>query len=152
MAKTPKNITLDEDVAADVREKKEKYKIDFSAWVNEQWRDQFMSLKAKEQKIKQHQEAIAQLKAEMAADIARIEIYRTTFTRDEIRYLTQVPGLIKEGKEWNALKNRFCNAYKRDLSLAEFEAAVRRLNDQRSADLQKEVGYLKHQKQRGSPT
>ena len=129
MAKTHKTITLDEDVASDIQANVARHRLNFSEWVNNMYRDQFMSKQSKEQKIKEHEAAITTLKAEIQESEQRKETYRQLFSRDEERFLRQVPSLIREGKQWPNLCTRFNLDFKSDLNLSEFQAAVRRLSN-----------------------
>jgi len=124
MAKIPKCVSLDEDVYNDISEKSKKYGFEFSSWVNREYRNQFMSIEAKREQIKKHQQEIKKLKEEIIRIVEFNKAIEQSLGRDEIRFFRNVPRLLKEGKKLINLFRRYNVSFNRDISIYKFRELV----------------------------
>lgn len=131
MARTNRIITLDPEVASDIQRRKKSYSFNFSAWVNSEYRSQFLSTVARKERIKSLEAEIAVIKEEMALYAEKEQAWQAGFSEPEKRFLQDVPRLLAEGFDVKALKDRFNKSFHRDSELSVFKKAVRFFDERR---------------------
>lgn len=136
LAKVHRDISLEHDVATDIKKRTSKYSFNFSAWVNTTYALQFMSVSNKEKEICIHKQQIAQLEEEIKIIQDRGDTIRSNMNTNEKRYLEQVPEKIRNGAEWSSVLTYFNNVFNRDLSMQEFKNVVK----VRDSDVKRQLG------------
>lgn len=125
MGKGPKTISLDNDILEDIKRNSNYYGFNFSEWVTNQYRREFMDIDQKLQRIKSLQEEAEKLQKEVDHTKIRIKTLSEALSRQEIRYLQNVPRLISEGKEIDAICRMFNITYHNDMTIQEFVKAYK---------------------------
>ena len=125
--KDQKTVRLEKDILDDIRKKARESGFNFSEWVSNEYRNKFMSINSKKAEIESYQKKIFQLENEINDIFEREETVKSGLGRNEKRFLLSVPILIKEGKEWKALCNRFNITFSKSFSLDQFKKNVKYL-------------------------
>ena len=124
MTKIRKNCMVDFEIFKDIKKKKNEYSFNFSEWVNKKYYEEFLGIDNKQKKIKECKNAILKLNKEIKTIKDREQTYAEILSRTEKRFLSQVPRLIKEGKEWSPLSERFNITFNRKFTESEFKKMV----------------------------
>jgi len=119
-----KSIMLDKEIDDKIKRMKQEYGFNFSDWVRRQFRDNFLSVSSKKVKIGEHMGAIAKLNEEIAEITRRENTYSKIYSREEKRFLIQVPRMVREGCDWKSLMNRFNGEFSRSLLFDEFKMVI----------------------------
>ena len=122
MTKIHKTISVEEDLIKDIEKKKDEYNFNFSEWVDRTYRKDFLGEDVKLLMIKKYEAKILKLKKEIEDTKEKEEVFRESLSRAETRFLYQVPRLIREGKDWKAVCNRFNNTFHRNFDLKTFKS------------------------------
>ena len=130
MSKTHKTININSEVYNDIKKRSNSFGFNFSDWVEKEYCNKFMNVEQKEEEISKLNQKINNLNKEIVDIKDRQETFKDSFSRNEKRLLIQIPRLIKEGKEWKALKNRFNLTFSREFTLEEFKKHVRYFEDE----------------------
>ena len=113
--KTHKCVSLETDIAEDIKKRAQFHGFNFSDWLNNEYRAQFMSLDKKKAEIDAAKQKIKKLELEVLESEQRTQALRESFSRNESNFFKSVPRLIAEGKEWSALCNLFNLAFHKEL-------------------------------------
>lgn len=133
MTKVRKNCMLDFEIFEDIKKKKNEYSFNFSEWVNKKYYEEFLGIDNKQKKIQEHEQSILKLKKEVKIIKKREQTYAEILSRTEKRFLSQVPRLIKEGKEWSPLSERFNITFNRKFTESEFRKMVEVIDAQKKS-------------------
>ena len=122
--KNQKMVSLDKDIVEDIKFQMDKYGFNFSEWVSNVYRKEFLDIDTKKRQIKDYKVAIKNLQN----DINHIKNsgfdMEKSFTREEKRFLRDVPRRINDGKEWSALLRFFNEEFCRDFDMLRFKKTI----------------------------
>ena len=124
MVKIHKTISMEAETYEHIKKQFNNFSFDFSEWVEKQYRKCFMDIELKQKQIDEYNSKIEILKNDIKEINERKEVFSSGFTNNEKRFLTDIPRLINEGKEWKPLCNLFNNNFNRGLSIEEFKMGV----------------------------
>jgi len=124
ISKSPKNISLDSDVAFDVSNRVKLHGFVFSDYVNRCYRRDFMSGEYFDKEIKECKERIKYLEEQKENSKILEESFKESFSRDEVRFMRDVSRMLQEGKDLKSITKRFNVAFNRDLSCEDFKRKV----------------------------
>jgi len=125
MGKSHKTISIPDDISQDIQKRKEECSFNFSDWVEKIYRDSFMSIDDKKREIAESEKRIILLKDEIDQIEIRKETFGSSLTRDELRFIKQIPKLLFEGKELEPLCTRFNITFKRKFTKQELKSYVK---------------------------
>lgn len=126
MAKIQKAISINEEIYDDIKKRKSsQYGFNFSDWVENRYKSEFLDIDAKKQELEEYREKIILLKEEIKRSEIIQESYKAAFSRSEIRFIKSIPSLLGRGMEMRALFKRFNITFNKDIPFEEFEKLVR---------------------------
>lgn len=125
------NVTLEKGIIDDIRKKRKRHGFNLSDWIRSKYREEFMDIHLKRDKIAQYIQRLKSLREEIMEIKKREQAYSDILSRTEQRFLKQIPRLLKEGKEWKRLLNRFNVSFNRDFPLYKFRKLVRILTNEK---------------------
>ena len=146
MGRVIKSISVSEEINKHIENQRKEYGFDLSAWFNQIYQYNFMSIDGMVKEIEKKSNEINELKERinkakgMAKNIGKILNY------NEINFILKVPILIKDGKEWNAIRRRFNSDFNRDIELTEFQELVRQYDEDRDRKLKSKICFHKTKK------
>ena len=122
--KTPKTISLNDEVLKDIRIRSTQYGFNFSEWAENRYKDEFMNEDKKKEEIAEYKNKIIILENEIKQSATLKESYKKVLSRSEIRFIKAIPLLLFEGKELGALCKRFNLMFKKNIDLPDFQKMV----------------------------
>ncbi len=128
--KNQKLVSLDKDVAEDIKHRKDNFGFNFSEWVNTEYRHDFMSLNAKQKEIDIFKKKIEMLEKEVFEMSEKDQTFSENISRNEKRFLLTIYDLISEGKTWKGLLNRFNLSFHKEWRMEQFKKVVKYLKDE----------------------
>lgn len=128
--KVQKLISIESDINEHIKERFKQEGFNFSQWVEDIYRDKYLSIESKEELIKEHNSKVEKLKSEIEEMKIRQDDLLDELNVQEKRFLGSVPNLISEGKEFLPLKNRFNHTFRKNISLVKFRAIIKIIEEE----------------------
>jgi len=122
--KGQKIISLTEEVLKNIRNRTKHYGFNFSEWVENRYKNEFLNVNQKLQEIEEHNKKILILKEEIKQTQVLEKAFKEALSRSEIRFIKSVPRLLYEGKVLKSLCQRFNLMFKKDIYLDDFTKMV----------------------------
>lgn len=118
--KVTRAITLSQDVDAQIRTRVQAGSLNFSNWVEETYRKEFGDLAVLKERRAALEAALTEVDAQLAREIRRAEHAATTLTREQRRYILNVPVKTQHGLTMNQICQFYNEEWGQNLSFEQF--------------------------------
>ena len=118
--KVRRNVSIDSHISEEINKRKNTYGFNFSDWIESTYKQEFLDtdrLKIKKQELL---EQINKIDSKIIEIEEREKAYNSNLSRQETRFLCDTPRLLAEGKNKEALCNRFNKSFNRDWTIEKF--------------------------------
>ncbi|MFW6173764.1 MAG: hypothetical protein ACOC5T_08470 [Elusimicrobiota bacterium] len=122
--KRQKAVYLPDEICKDIEKRTKHIGFNFSDWVTQKYRKELLSEKNINKEIKEYKSKIKYLKKLKKSAKEKVETYKSSLNRSEMRFIKSVPRLLHEGYELKAIHRRFNHTFDRDETLNAFKSWV----------------------------
>jgi hypothetical protein len=98
-----------------------KNKLSLSEWVNTEFKNKYISVRAKVAELEKLEHRKEELIKEIKEIKDRNETMKISITTREMRFLETIGSRLEKGAEWKYIKNCYNNEHNRDLSIEELQ-------------------------------
>lgn len=125
--KVQKMLSLDPNVAKDIKERTLECSFNFSEWAENEYKKQFLDIESINKEIDAHKKQMRMLEKSKKEITERQEAYSIGLSRHEERYIQSVPSKISQGMNELQLLNVFNRSFHRKYNIDEFKKIVREI-------------------------
>ena len=125
--KVAKTISLEKNVIETMRTQKEECGFNFSEWVENTYKEQFLNIDVLNDKKQEYRNLIKNIDTKIEDIKQRKCAYDSSLSAPEKKYLLDVPRLINEGKNIKAITKRFNVLFNRKWSVEKVMKTIKEL-------------------------
>jgi len=117
-------LSLDSIVVKDIKDRTHECSFNFSEWAENEYKKQFLDINTIDKKIENYKNQILLLEKTKKEILDRQEAYKIGLSRNEKRYIENVPYKISQGMNDFHILNIFNRSFHRKYTSEEFKRLV----------------------------